>query len=125
MNSFAPHWPRRANAKSRGEGQSNSQSATPVGQAGSYRCTAISLARAHLGRVMPSLHPEQHVHMHVKGLLNTQGHLRRQARIAVQQGRERCPADSEYLGGFRYGETQFLDDLRANEVARMRGSCSR
>ena len=33
--------------------------------------------RAHPGCVMPGLHPKQHVHTHVKGLPNAQGHLSR------------------------------------------------
>ena len=37
----------------------------------------LACASPHLRSIVPGLHPEQHVHAHIEGLLNTQCHLRR------------------------------------------------
>lgn len=48
-------------------------------------------------------------------------HLRGKRGVAVQQRGERAPADAENCGGPGNVETQLVNDLRADEVAWMRG----
>lgn len=74
----------------------------------------------HPGGVVPGLHTQKHVHAYAKGLFDAEGHLRRQRGVCVEQVGERRPANAKNLGRPLHAQPQLLDDLRADEVARMR-----
>jgi hypothetical protein len=63
-------------------------------------------ALAHHVAVVPGLHAQQRVHRDAEGLLDPQGHLRRQGRLAIHQVGQSRAADPENLRRARDREAE-------------------
>ncbi len=80
----------------------------------------FTLALTSAGDVVRGLHPHERVHLDGERLLDAQGHVAGEVRLAVQQGGQRGPGNTEHFRGGRDGKPQRCDDLGPDKIAWMR-----
>lgn len=71
------------------------------------------------GHVVSKLHSQEMAHVGTESLLDAQGHLGGERALALEKVREGSAADFQDLGCPRHGETEDLNDLGPDQVARV------
>ena len=80
----------------------------------------LTLARSGLGQVVGGLHPQPDIRRGTKRLRKADGHIRRYAGLAVDEARERCPADAEDSRSFGHREVERVETIVPDRQTGMR-----